>query len=169
MELLSVQQRGKVLSGVRSLLKVELRDHYAMDDALFASWRAGDLGAVRRAAEAYRDTFEARRYERFGRVKVVSEPLSEYHRFVLDFSALAIELTGADIRWLPRRLTSGLLLPGNDFFVLDGEKALFNVLDGDDNLAEVQLYREPEVVKACLEAFAAASALAVPLHEYAAG
>ncbi|GAA4101171.1 DUF6879 family protein [Actinomadura miaoliensis] len=167
MELISVAQRGELIGNAGSVDKLELRDDYAVDQALFAAWRAGDVEAVARRAQASRDMVAARVAAGMSlrRVKVVSEPLSEYQRFAFDYSAHAVD-AGEDIRWVPRRLVSTMLLPGNDFFVLDEEIVIFNVLDGTNDRAEQQLYRDADVVKLCRDSFEAAWAVAIPHREY---
>lgn len=167
MELISVAQRGELIENARSVLKVELRDNYAVDRELFAAWQAGDSDAVARAAKASRNKVAARVAAGMSlrRVKVVSEPLSEYQRFAFDYSAHAVDV-GEDIRWVPRRLVSTLLLPGNDCFVLDDEFVIFNVLDGANDRAEQQLYRDADVVKLCRDSFDAAWVVSIPRREY---
>jgi hypothetical protein len=151
----------------RTKLKLELRDSYAVDAALLAAWRRGDHAAVAERMTPFleRLTAQVAAGVALRRIKVVSEPLSEYMRYAVDVSGAAVT-AGEDIRWLPRRLTSILLLPGNDFFVLDDEIALFNVLDGDDGRAEQQLWAEPEVVAQSRGAFEAAWAVAIPHRDY---
>ncbi len=167
MELISVAQRSKLIGEARSVLKVELRDDYAVDRELFAAWRAGDADAVARAAEASREKVAARVAAGMSlrRVKVVSEPLSEYQRFAFDYSAHAVD-AGEDIRWVPRRLVSTVLLPGNDFFVLDDDLVVFNVLDGANGRVEQQLYRDADVVKRCRASFDAVWAVSIPHRQY---
>lgn len=171
MDLISVEERNRLIDGASSVLKLELRDRYAVDEAVFKAWRSGDKAAIDRAAYAWAEQVTARleRGMSMRRIKVVSEPLSEYHRFNLRMSEPLVE-AGEDIRWLPRRLTSALLLPGNDAFVLDypdgDTKALFNVLDGDDNRAEQQVYTDAETVELCRGAFEAAWSIAVPYAEF---
>jgi hypothetical protein len=167
MELISVARRAELIGNARSVLKLELRDNYAVDRELFAAWQAGDADAVAQKAAASRDTVAARVATGMSlrRVKVVSEPLSEYQRFAVDYSTHAVD-AGEDIRWLPRRLTSTLLLPGNDFFVLDDDLVIFNVLDGSNNRAEQQLYHDADAVKRCRGAFDEAWAVAIPHRTY---
>jgi hypothetical protein len=167
MELISVARRGELIEGSRSVLKVELRDNYAVDRELFAAWQAGNSDAVADAASTSRDKVAGRvaAGTSLRRVKVVSEPLSEYQRFAFEYSAYAVA-AGEDIRWAPRRLVSTVLLPGNDFFVLDDESVIFNVLDGADNRAEQQLFQDADVVKLCGGAFAAVWAVSIPHRDY---
>lgn len=167
MELISVARRAELVGNAHNLIKVELRDNYAVDEKLFAAWGAGDSKTVDQAAETASSKVKERtsRGMRLRRAKVVSEPLSEYQRFALQFSVRAVE-AGEDIRWVPRRRLSTVTVPGNDFFVLDDELVIFNVLDGADGRAEQQLYRDPDVVKLCRESFEAVWALSVPHREY---
>lgn len=167
MESISVQRRNELTAQARTKLKLELRDNYAVDAALLAAWRDGDQAAVAERMKPFLDKLigQVASGVALRRIKVVSEPLSEYMRYAVDVSGAAVDV-GEDIRWLPRRLTSNLLLPGNDFFVLDDELALFNVLDGDDGRAEQQLWTEPEVVEQCRAAFEAAWTVAVPHRHY---
>jgi uncharacterized protein DUF6879 len=167
MELISAEQRGALLGSAREILKLELLDHYAADAALFAAWRAGDVGTVAASYAQWRDVVaaEIEAGVTARRVRVVSEPLSEYQRMAVEWSGLAVD-AGEQLRWLPRRLVSTEPLPGNDFFVLDGQIAMFNVHDGHDNLVENQLSRDPGVVKFCQGAFERAWGMAIPHREY---
>ncbi|MFI0449226.1 DUF6879 family protein [Actinomadura sp. 6N118] len=74
MELISVERRNALHTQARRFLKVELRDHYAVDDKTLTAWRAGGFEAIRASAEAYRDRTLARGLEEYRRIKVVSEP-----------------------------------------------------------------------------------------------
>lgn len=165
--MISVKQRTELLAGVRETLKLEQRDFYVADADDLALYLAGDLDAVASSYQVWADSVAEMEHagEHLRRVRVISEPLSDYQRMAVQFSGAAVD-AGEDLRWLPRRLTSVLPLPGNDFFVLDGRTALFNVMDGNGDRAEIQLYTEPEVVGLCLDAFKAAWSLAVPHREY---
>lgn len=166
MELISVERRNELIFSAHTRLKLELRDHYEVDEATFSAWRRGDAAAVRSGmAFISRVSAESEAGVTLRRVKVLSEPPSEYMRFALDTAGAVVD-AGEDIRWLPRRLTSALLLPGNDFFVLDDRYVIFNVLDGDNGRAEQQLWTDPAVVEASRTAFEAAWKLAVPHDEY---
>jgi hypothetical protein len=88
-----------------------MRDSYDQTEQGVAEWQAaGDTGAydwgdhldVIRAAVA--------RGVRIRRVRVVSEPLSDYLRWEHACTAVNIE-AGEDIRWLPRTKAADLMLP----------------------------------------------------------
>ncbi|TDD62135.1 hypothetical protein E1263_04465 [Kribbella antibiotica] len=167
MESISVQRRGELVNQTYDLLKLELRDSYKVDEEDLAAWRARDYATLEASYGGWRDAVATRlaQGKTLRRVRVVSEPLSEYQQMSLRFSGSAVD-AGEDLRWLPRRLVSAIALPGNDCFVLDGRMAMFNILDGDNDRSEIQLDTEPEAVKFCLEAFETAWSLAVPHHEY---
>lgn len=168
MELISVQHRGELIKKSRTSLKLELRDNYAIDATAMDAWRRGGAAEARKLVRPYAEQLApkiAAGEKVLRRVKVISEPPSEYMRQALDVAGELVE-AGEDIRWLPRRLTSTLFLPGNDFFVLDARTVIFNVLDGDDGRAEQQLYDEPGLVADCLEAFESAWRVAVPHRDF---
>lgn len=166
MELISAEQRSALIWAGRPFLKLELRDRYAVDDELFDAWRRGDQTTVTEKLDPWREKVaaEVAAGRRLRRVRVVSEPLSEYQRMLFDTSGPGVD-AGEELRWLPRRATSALPLPGNDCFVLD-DKVIFNVLGGNDERTEIQLHTEPAVVQFCKDAFAGAWALAIPHREY---
>ncbi len=103
----------------RSVIRFEMRDCYDQTDTGFAEWQAtGRIGAyewgdhldVVRAAVARGVTIR--------RVRVVSEPLSDYLRW--EHACTEVNITaGEDIRWLPRTKAADLLLPGADCWVFD--------------------------------------------------
>jgi hypothetical protein len=166
MELISAAQRTALIWAGRPFLKLELRDSYAFDTELFAAWRRGDREVVARSVDGWRDKVasEVAAGRRIRRVRVVSEPLSEYQRMAVDISGPAVE-AGEELRWLPRRLVSVLPLPGNDCFILD-DLVIFNVLGGADERTEIQLHRDPGAVEFCRDAFEATWDIATPHHEY---
>jgi hypothetical protein len=166
MELISVEQRAELIWAGSPFLKLELRDRYAIDDDLLRAWRRGDDEAITEYFAPWLDRIasEVAAGRRVRRVRVVSEPLSEYQRTLVDVSGWGVD-AGEELRWLPRRLVSALPLPGNDCFVLD-DSVIFNVLGGNDERTEIQLHHEPETVTFCRDAFEAAWDLATPHREY---
>lgn len=167
MESISLQRRRELLDATRDLVKVELRDNYGMDGKNLRAWLSGDLAAVEASYAGWAESMAAMtaRGETFRRVRVVSEPLSDYQQMAVRFSGLAVD-AGEQLRWLPRRLVSAVPLPGNDAFVMDGAAAMFNVLNGNNDKPQPQYSRDPEVVKFCINAFETAWELATPHHEY---
>ncbi|MQY06133.1 DUF6879 family protein [Actinomadura macrotermitis] len=169
MESISTERWSNLIDDARDVLKIELRDYYGTDAALFDNWRSGNLDAVtthyRRWLEYFTTAYvEAGRS--FKRVRVVSEPLSDYQRMAVTHSGITVD-AGEGLRWLPRRLVSAEAMPGNDCLILDGSAVVFNVLNADASvLVEAQYSTEPDVVKFCQDAFERAWHLAVAHHEY---
>jgi hypothetical protein len=65
-------------------------------------------------------------------------------------------------RWLPRRLATGIALPGNDFWLFDDKKVLVNHFTGDGGWVGNELVTEPAVIKLCRAAFDAVWKVATP-------
>lgn len=169
MESISRDRWAELIDSAHDVAKIELRDFYGSDADIYTAWRSGDLDAV---AASYRNWLEYFTTEyidagrTYRRVRVVSEPLSDYQTMALTYSGITVD-AGEGLRWLPRRFTSALALPGNDCLLLDGKTVVFNVLDPDaTELVETQYSSDPEVVAFCQKAFDAAWKLATPHHEY---
>lgn len=99
------------------------------------------------------------------RARIVSEPLSVYQRWSFQVAPPMVD-AGEDIRWCSRRLVSAIGLPGNDFYVLDGEVALFLHYEGDGKLAGYTATEEQPVLGLCQQAFEAVWSLSTPHREY---
>jgi hypothetical protein len=69
-------------------------------------------------------------------------------------------------RWLPRRVASTLLLPGNDFWLFDDETVAFTHFSGNGNVVGYEMTTDPDVVRQCTAAFEAAWPMAIPHSEY---
>jgi hypothetical protein len=95
----------------------------------------------------------------------VSEPVSEYQRWVLKDTHLYIE-AGEDIRWVPRRLVSTIPLPGNDFWLFDREQLVFLMFAGSGLVEDYLLTTDGEAIGLCLSAFEAAWKLSIPNRDY---
>lgn len=136
----------------------------------FAAWKAGepwDEAEYREWMDPWlekirKDAAEGRYYRV---ATVVSEPLSDYHKWGHPLAGMLHE-AGEEVRFVPRRLLSTVALPGNDFWLFDRTTVVFNVFSGNDEVAERQRFTEPEVVTFCLTAFEAAWDLGIPQPEY---
>jgi hypothetical protein len=106
---------------------------------------------------------EGRRMER---VRVVSEPHSDYTRFGIDLARRLNVPAGEDIRYLSRGRAGELNLPDEDFWLLDSSRALTLHFDGDVLLGAALVTDPAEVVKRGFWRDAAWH-YAVPAHEYA--
>ncbi|WP_174720293.1 DUF6879 family protein [Streptomyces spongiicola] len=87
---------------------------------------------------------------------------------VVDFCTFTNIATGELVRWLPRRQTTDLALPGTDFWLFDSAQALFHHFTGNGQLDQDgrEYADDPERVKLCAGAFEAAWQRAVPHEEY---
>ena len=163
MELISAEQRERaIFSRPGVIRKLELRDHYDIDRNLFEGWKSGDRDAVERARKAHRDDIRSLKDDglEYRRVRVVSEPLSEYQR-------MAVEIANPDehLRWLPRFAASGIALPANDCLIRD-DVVVFNLIGGGNESVGMQLSTDPAVIKLCNDAFEQAWSIATPNGEY---
>ncbi len=155
----------------RSAVHLEMRDSYAVEEeqADIEQWRAGRFGPAEDAESKagwlalMRET--KARGVRLRRARIVSEPVSEYIRFEYDGTPQNIA-AGEEVRWLARTKASGLALPGNDFWLFDDARALFNHFTGEGGWLGAELTEDPRVAKLCADAFESVWALAVPHDQY---
>ncbi|GGJ79344.1 hypothetical protein GCM10010123_06640 [Pilimelia anulata] len=145
-----------LLTGIRSSwAHFEQRDSYGAPDDLaeIRRWRRGAPTDPSYYADyAAMLARLAGRGRSLRRLKVVSEPLSEYHRWIRSMIAPIIE-AGEATRWLPRRAVLGHRLPATDYYLLDGSSVVLLDFDGDGRLLSRLLTTEPGVVRACAAAF----------------
>jgi hypothetical protein len=161
MESISAERRSQLIAAVTtSFWKLELLDRYGVD----LDRDQDETERVRSAAVAETVAWAEAGIEQ-RRIKTLSEPASRYMHRAYEFASYLVE-AGEDIRWLPRRLASALLLPGNDMFVLDGKAVMFNLHDGDTNPAGQQWADDPDLVRQCQASFEAAWAVAIPHRDY---
>lgn len=149
---------------------LELRDGYA-EDGDFRDWQSGiRFDPVARWRSWFDLVIEttARGVE-VRRARVVSEPLSAYVRFEHDVTSAHNVAAGEQVRWLPRRRASRLLLPGSDLWLFDRETVLFNHFAGDGDPSPEgmeEVVRDPELAEVCAKAFEAVWELATPHEDY---
>ncbi|WP_326728949.1 DUF6879 family protein [Streptomyces phaeochromogenes] len=164
--------RSALAQAQRSAVHLELRDSYMLDDPEFIAWQQGkrlDLedratwwGGWHSAVQA-----ATARGVSVRRARVVSEPLHDYARYEHDLTAGNVA-AGEQVRWLPRRQATGLLLPANDVWVFDDELLLVHHFTGDGQLAEDgrEYLPDPVLAKLHADAFEAVWQRAVPHDEY---
>jgi hypothetical protein len=159
--------RELITTATTSAIHLETRDVYTPSDPLYQDWLAGRPVPVP-ALPKWRDLvrFQTARGVRFRRARIVSEPLSDYIRYehyITDASNVA---AGEEIRWLPRRKAGGLLVPVNDFWVLDGRLVRLGYFAGDGEFVEHELTDDPKIARTCTEAFERVWELAIPHADY---
>lgn len=166
---------NELLNGAQhSAVHLEMRDTYGVGDEAddFEHWqRTGDRD-VDPGSEYWAPWVDviARARARgvtVRRARVVSEPVTEYIRYEHAGTPVNVH-AGEQVRWLPRRRASDLMLPGNDLWIFDGQTLLFNHFTGTGNWAEpgLELRTEPDVVKQCAAAFEAVWDRATPHDQY---
>jgi hypothetical protein len=146
-----------------------MRDSYDLHDPWYLAWLTGDQEEFQRrlAPRPWLDLIAevTGRGVEVRRVRVVSEPVTDYIRFEHATTASNVA-AGEKIRWLPRPLATGLLLPANDFWVFDGRQAQFNYFSGTGAFLDTRLAPDPALARQCAEAFEEAWERAVPHQEY---
>ncbi|MGH3611267.1 MAG: DUF6879 family protein [Pseudonocardia sp.] len=99
------------------------------------------------------------------RLRIVSEPVTDYIRFEW-LDATQLVRAGEEVRWLPRRNASMLLLPGNDFWMFDRETVAFTHFSGDGHVLDHEVTTDTDIVAACSATFQQAWDIAIPHNEY---
>jgi hypothetical protein len=103
----------------------------------------------------------------FQRVRLASEPHTDYIRWGLDVSPLNIK-AGEDIRYLPRHLASDIELPEEDFWLLDDDLLILSVFSADGRTGGFALPSSPELLRQCIAVRDQVWRRAIPYAEYAA-
>ncbi len=153
----------------REALHLEMRDSYGTEAEIphLAKWVAGmpddDLGWLRPWCMLVRDATAAGKV--FRRARIVSEPLSDYQRWAYSVTAVMVD-AGEDIRWVPRARASGLMFPGNDFWLFDNELLVFLVFAGNGLVVDRPTATDPSLIARCRSSFEAAWTMSIPHHEY---
>ncbi|MEU4272264.1 DUF6879 family protein [Streptomyces sp. NPDC026092] len=154
----------------RSAVHLEMRDSYASTDR-FEAWKRGErIDWDDRASwwhpydQLITDTVA--RGVSIRRARVISEPVTEYIRWE-HYVTHANVTAGEDVRWLPRRRATDIALPGNDFWLFDGELLRVHHFSGDGVVVEDEINDDAATVKLCASAFEAVWDRAVPHRLYA--
>jgi hypothetical protein len=153
----------------RSAVHLEMRDSYAVsdEDPMFLAWKAGDRDGGAAWRRPWLDlVMEATgRGVEMRRARVVSEPVTEYIKFEYDITVANVA-AGEQVRWLPRRKASALALPGNDFWLLDGRRVLFNHFTGNGRELGHEWSEDPAVIRLCHTAFETVWERGIPHERY---
>lgn len=156
----------------RSAVHLEMRDGYMRSDPRFAAWQQGhrfDPADRNSWWRPWHDIVAAARSRgvTIRRARIISEPVSEYIRWEHEITFMNVK-AGEEVRWLPRRRTSDLLLPGNDFWVFDDRLVLWNHFTGEGEVSPEgwETTENPALIKACAVAFESVWDRAIPHGEY---
>lgn len=161
-----------IRSAERSAIHLEMRDAYAVsnEDEGFKAWREGHRLDPDDRESWWRPWLDlvqevTGKGVRVRRARIVGEPHSEYIRYEHSFTFTNIA-AGEEVRWLPRRLASGLSLPGNDFWVFDGKIVQFNVFDGEGRWVHTDQPDDQSSCGWCSDAFETVWEQAIPHATY---
>jgi hypothetical protein len=137
-----------------SAVHLEMRDVYTPRGPVFIDWKAGvpiEFERHRAWIDLVGETVA--RGVSWRRARIVSEPVTQYIRYEHETTTIVNVPAGEQVRWLPRRMASDLALPGNDFWVFDGQVVRFTHFTGDGDYGPHELNEEPAVAKLCVDAF----------------
>lgn len=159
---------GLLRAAERSAWHLELRDDYTPDDPDWLDWKAGNRFDPADRWSDWADLVRAAvaRGVDVHRVRIVSEPVTEYVRFEYEVTDAHNIAAGEGVRWLPRHLARGLLTPVEDFWVFDGQVVLWNHFAGDGSWVGEERSDHPALAKLCASSFEAAWHRAIPHAEY---
>lgn len=156
-------------SAEHSAVHLEMRDDYSPVSPGFIAWQEGYRSApTDDGSQAWRALVAetVARGVAVRRARVVSEPLSDYVQYEYDITKAHNAAAGEDVRWLSRRRTSELMLPGNDFWIFDGRIIQFLLFAGNGAFVEAVVLEDEALVKSCTDAFEAIWSLSIPHEEY---
>jgi hypothetical protein len=166
----SYEELNELCRGIKkSFVHLETRDAYGTEVELphMAKWRRGepdDFAWLGWWLEMLRSHREAGRTCR--RLRVVSEPLSDYQRWAISHAELFVE-AGEDIRYLPRPCLMTVALPGSgDFYVFDDHSVLFLHYAGNGMNASFEITEDAQIVQMCKEPFETVWDIATPFRDY---
>ena len=154
----------------RSAVHLEMRDGYMQDDPALRAWRAGHRLDPEDRASWWRPWLDViaeatSRGVEIRRARIVSEPVSEYIRYEYDVTFPNVA-AGEQVRWLPRRSASDIALPGNDFWLFDGQLVRWGHFSGDGDSLGGELTEDPAAARLCAESFESVWDRAIPHDEY---
>jgi hypothetical protein len=86
---------------------------------------------------------------RMQRIHIVTEPLSEYVKFLLTCAYPSSVEAGEDVRVLSRQNASDAGLPEFDYWLFDSLQVAIMSYDSEGNLLEIELTRDPDVLGPC--------------------
>ena len=159
---------GLFTSFRREALHLEMRDSYgtAAEIPHLGKWEAGEPDDTD-WLQPWFDTVRAgvQVGKVFRRARIVSEPISDYQKWVLNDSRLFVE-AGEDIRWVPRSRVSTVALPGNDFWLFDDQIVVFLIFAASGLVVDRQKTTDRTAIALCRTAFDAVWKLSIPDSEY---
>ena len=161
----------------RSAYHLEQRDTWVLDSGRyrksFDAFMAGERPDVDPAGEfwsGWTSTVRAaaERGIEFRRLRIVSEPLTDYIRWEHAITPGNLA-SGEQVRWLPRSRCIDLLVVPVDFWIFDSARVLFGHFSGDGDVVRHEVRTEREIAKLAADCFEAAWVRAIPHDQYIPG
>jgi hypothetical protein len=129
----------------RSSWRWECQGDYQVDAASLQRWRDGlpfDETEGGRAWQSYIRGLR-RRGVPFERVRMLTEPLTDYLRWMLTITYRNID-AGEDIRWIHQAVAVDLGMPTYDFYLFDDQRLAIMHFDDDKVLADLDVTEDPD-------------------------
>ncbi|MFF5776169.1 DUF6879 family protein [Streptomyces virginiae] len=156
----------------RSAMHLEMRDSYMRDDPEFIRWQEGHRYDPADRESWWRSWLDVvaettGRGVVMRRLRVVSEPLSDYVRYEYDGTFTNVA-AGEDVRWLPRSRARDLLFPALDGWVMDEETVILHHFSGEGQWTgpRMEVHHDPALAAQYVSAYEAAWERAIPHAEY---
>lgn len=168
MEKLTLEEFRANFGRHKHAVHLELKEHYGVieEDEPFRkfmtgeedddTWRAGYFTAIRGAVE---------KGATIQRVRVVTEPLNDYGRFLLHITPGNIE-AGEQVGYLPREEAVGIEFPAEDCWLFDSSRLIIIKYLASGRMDGFYVADDPDLVKTYQHACAQAWERAVPFAVY---
>lgn len=159
---------GALFPGIkRRSWRWECQGYYNVDDEKMVRWREGkpplEDPEHRPWVEFQRGLKEAG--IPFERVRMLTEPLTEYLRWMLDITDWNVD-AGEDIRWLPESKARELDMPRYDFYLFDDNRVVILLFDDEKVLTGAEIVDDADFVAQHQEYRQRVWSLATPHREY---
>lgn len=160
---------GLLAGATKSAVHLEMRDTY-YGNPRFEAWQNGARIDWSDRASWWRpfhqDIADAvSRGVVVRRARVVSEPVTEYIRWEHYVTRGNVE-AGEQVRWLPRRRTADLLMPGCDFWIFDEQVIRVHDFAGNGDFLGEEFSDDRALVELNAAAFERVWGRAIPHQDY---
>ncbi|MET9028057.1 DUF6879 family protein [Nocardia sp. NPDC004168] len=144
---------------------LEVRDEYhvADEDTRIRAFLAGEPAPYTRTPWQDLMLETTSRGVSVTRVRVVTEPLSDYQRWLLSVTGYNVE-AGDGICYVPRNIAG--TVPLDDWWLMDGERVVYNLTDPAGAPAGLAVTTDPGIVAYYQEVRGRLWKLAIPYAEY---
>ncbi|WP_312884751.1 DUF6879 family protein [Nocardia barduliensis] len=147
---------------------LEVRDAYAVpaESDRFRRFLAGEPALPDQHKSRWNDLVEetTRRGVTVSRVRVVTVPHTDYHRWLLSVTDTNTA-AGEDIRYVPRHLAGEV--PPDDWWLIDNERVVYNLVNESGKPSGLAVTTDPRIVGYCRSVKQRLWDLSTPYAEYA--